>query len=166
MRHVTSLRLPPPPPPKSSVKEKLRDGFSRLGRPALSLPLVASLSLSSSSSSSSTPPPTSAMPPVASPVRGRQRRQNDLHQHQFDPFSAPASDPFAPTPAPAFAAPGQVRQSPGSDLGIDHELLLEKRARAPTVKLDEDRLLDPSALPALRERARCLKLKGKGHEVR
>ncbi|OAA61895.1 replication fork protection component [Niveomyces insectorum RCEF 264] len=50
-------------------------------------------------------------------------------------------------------------------LGIDEEVSVNKRVREPRVKLDESRLLSAKGIPALRQRARNLKLKGKGHEV-
>ncbi|EFX05138.1 replication fork protection component [Grosmannia clavigera kw1407] len=49
-------------------------------------------------------------------------------------------------------------------LGIDEEVDVKKRAREPRVKLDETRILSAKGIPALRQRARNLKLKGKGHE--
>ncbi|KAI9163700.1 hypothetical protein HJFPF1_05322 [Paramyrothecium foliicola] len=85
-------------------------------------------------------------------------RHDDLDNYNVDDFS---DDPFAsPTP------PGspKKRKEPDSGLGIDEEVSVKKRARAPAVKLDEDRLLGPAGLPKLRARAQGLKLKGKGHE--
>ncbi|KAM0671048.1 hypothetical protein ACQRIU_001443 [Beauveria bassiana] len=71
-----------------------------------------------------------------------------------------SDDPFA-TPSPTSK---NKRKSNDAGLGIDEEVDVQKRPRAPTVKLDEDRLLSDAGIPKLRKRARGLKLKGKGHE--
>ncbi|POR36366.1 Chromosome segregation in meiosis protein 3 [Tolypocladium paradoxum] len=69
-----------------------------------------------------------------------------------------SDDPFA-SPSP------KKRKEPDSGLGIDEQVSVQKRARVPAVKLDEDRLLGPAGIPCLRARAaRDLRLKGKGHE--
>ena len=57
------------------------------------------------------------------------------------------------------------KESATAGLGIDKEVEVKKRAREPRVKLDEARLLSDRGIPALRKRARVLKIKGKGHEV-
>lgn len=50
-------------------------------------------------------------------------------------------------------------------LGIDEEIKVRK-ARAPTAKLDEERLLSAKGIPKLRKITKTrLKFKGKGHEV-
>ncbi|PHH60743.1 hypothetical protein CDD81_1281 [Ophiocordyceps australis] len=54
--------------------------------------------------------------------------------------------------------------SPAANLGIDEEVAVTKRARAPAVKLDEQRLLSAAGIPRLRSQAHKLKIKGKGHE--
>ncbi|KAM0351493.1 hypothetical protein HYE67_001063 [Fusarium culmorum] len=72
-----------------------------------------------------------------------------------------SDDPFA---SPPPEASNKKRKEPDSGLGIDEEVDVKKRARAPNVKLDEDRLLGPKGIPKLRQRARDLKIKGKGHE--
>lgn len=56
------------------------------------------------------------------------------------------------------------KDSATEGLGIDKEVEVKKRAREPRVKLDEARLLSDQGIPALRKRARVLKIKGKGHE--
>ncbi|RYP13889.1 hypothetical protein DL765_006677 [Monosporascus sp. GIB2] len=51
-----------------------------------------------------------------------------------------------------------------ASLGIDEEIAVAKKIRAPMVKLDENRLLSEKGIPRLRRKARELKFKGKGHE--
>ncbi|KAH7185255.1 replication fork protection component Swi3-domain-containing protein [Fusarium flagelliforme] len=72
-----------------------------------------------------------------------------------------SDDPFA-SPPPEEA--NKKRKEPDSGLGIDEEVDVKKRPRAPNVKLDEERLLGPKGIPKLKQRARDLKIKGKGHE--
>jgi len=82
------------------------------------------------------------------------------------------SDPFASDPEPRNKNPGSKnnaneKKRKGADvLGIDEEIDLKKKPRAPRVKLDEGRLLSEKGIPKLRKMAPRLKLKGKGHEVR
>ncbi|KAM0547872.1 hypothetical protein ACHAPJ_010219 [Fusarium lateritium] len=83
---------------------------------------------------------------------------NGLDNYDVDDFS---DDPFA-SPPPESST--KKRKEPDSGLGIDEEVDVKKRARVPNVKLDEERLLGPKGLPKLRQRARDLKIKGKGHE--
>ncbi|KAH6956390.1 hypothetical protein HG530_001821 [Fusarium avenaceum] len=83
---------------------------------------------------------------------------NGLDNYDVDDFS---DDPFA-SPPPETTS--KKRKEPDSGLGIDEEVDVKKRARVPNVKLDEERLLGPKGLPKLRQRARDLKIKGKGHE--
>ncbi|KAH7136660.1 replication fork protection component Swi3-domain-containing protein [Dactylonectria estremocensis] len=85
-------------------------------------------------------------------------RHDDLDNYDADNFS---DDPFG-SPPPATAS--KKRKEPESGLGIDKEVSVQKRARAPNVKLDEERLLSENGIPKLRARARDLKIKGKGHE--
>lgn len=78
-----------------------------------------------------------------------------------DPFRSPSP------PAPAKEAAGDNTKKRKADgLGIDEEVDVTKKPRAPRVKLDEARLLSDDGIPKLRKRAAGLKLKGKGHEVR
>ncbi|RBR25017.1 uncharacterized protein FIESC28_02184 [Fusarium coffeatum] len=72
-----------------------------------------------------------------------------------------SDDPFA---SPPPEAANKKRKEPDSGLGIDEEVDVKKRPRAPNVKLDEERLLGPKGIPKLKQRARDLKIKGKGHE--
>ncbi|KAJ3512844.1 hypothetical protein NM208_g15267 [Fusarium decemcellulare] len=83
---------------------------------------------------------------------------NGLDNYDVDDFS---DDPFN-SPPPESST--KKRKEPDSGLGIDEEVNVQKRARVPNVKLDEDRLLGPKGIPKLRRRARDLKIKGKGHE--
>ncbi|KAG5943390.1 hypothetical protein E4U59_000434 [Claviceps monticola] len=85
-------------------------------------------------------------------------RHDDLENYGIDPFD----DPFA-TPSPP-SSPKKRKELASQGLGIDQEVSVPKRAREPTVKLDESRLLGPAGLPKLRKRARDLNFKGKGHE--
>ncbi|KAM3428536.1 hypothetical protein MY4824_008752 [Beauveria thailandica] len=82
---------------------------------------------------------------------------DDLDNYNVGDLS---DDPFV-TPSPTSKS---KRKSNDAGLGIDEEVDVQKRARAPTVKLDEDRLLSDAGIPKLRKRAHGLKLKGKGHE--
>ncbi|KAH6884064.1 replication fork protection component Swi3-domain-containing protein [Thelonectria olida] len=85
-------------------------------------------------------------------------RHDDLDNYDVDDFF---DDPFASPPPDASS---KKRKEPESGLGIDEEVSVQKRARVPNVKLDEERLLGPKGLPKLRARAHNLKIKGKGHE--
>ncbi|GAB0137301.1 hypothetical protein EsDP_00005573 [Epichloe bromicola] len=85
-------------------------------------------------------------------------RHDDLDNYGIDEFD----DPFA-SPSPP-SSPKKRKEPASQGLGIDEEVSVQKRARVPNVKLDEERLLGPAGLPKLRQRARDLKLKGKGHE--
>ncbi|KAK7737383.1 chromosome segregation in meiosis-related protein [Cytospora paraplurivora] len=74
-------------------------------------------------------------------------------------------DPFAsPEPADRAESGATKRKEPGDGLGIDEEVSVAKKARVPRIKLDQERLVSQKGIPALRKRARDLKLKGKGHE--
>jgi replication fork protection complex subunit Csm3/Swi3 len=50
-----------------------------------------------------------------------------------------SDDPFA---SPPPEASNKKRKEPDSGLGIDEEVDVKKRARAPNVKLDEERFVD------------------------
>ncbi|KAJ6787758.1 hypothetical protein PWT90_09043 [Aphanocladium album] len=84
-------------------------------------------------------------------------QHDDLDNYNVGDLS---DDPFA-TPSPQSK---NKRKSNDAGLGIDEEVDVQKRARAPAVKLDEERLLSDAGIPKLRRRAQGLKLKGKGHE--
>ncbi|KAL6874578.1 Swi3 domain-containing protein [Trichoderma longibrachiatum] len=84
------------------------------------------------------------------------------HGDDLDDYGLDDSDnPFA-SPPPESST--KKRKEPDSGLGIEEEVSVQKRARVPAVKLDEERLLGPDGIPKLRKRAAGLKLKGKGHE--
>ncbi|KAL5614205.1 hypothetical protein BROUX41_000044 [Berkeleyomyces rouxiae] len=54
---------------------------------------------------------------------------------------------------------------PSNDIvGIDDEIEVTKKTRAPAVKLDEAKLLSQNGIPKLRRRAKKLRFRGKGHE--
>lgn len=74
-----------------------------------------------------------------------------------DPFASPKGDKNDSS---------KKRKEPGDGLGIDEEVSIAKKARVPRIKLDQDRLMSQKGIPALRRRAKDLKFKGKGHEVR
>jgi replication fork protection complex subunit Csm3/Swi3 len=57
-----------------------------------------------------------------------------------------------------------ARRKEASGLGIDEEVEVKKRAYVPRVKLDESRLLSKAGIPTLKQRAKHIRLKGKGHE--
>ncbi|KAL2209573.1 Swi3-domain-containing protein [Sarocladium strictum] len=86
-------------------------------------------------------------------------RHDDIDNYDAGDLS---DDPFA-SPPPDSAAKKRKANGDGG-LGIDEEVSVQKRARVPNVKLDEDRLLGPAGIPKLKARAASLKIKGKGHE--
>ncbi|KAL7783897.1 replication fork protection component Swi3 domain-containing protein [Trichoderma ceciliae] len=97
------------------------------------------------------------MPSVSTPER------LPAHGDDLDDYGLDDSDnPFASPPPESSST--KKRKEPGSGLGIDEEVSVQKRVRVPAVKLDEERLLGPAGIPKLRKRAAGLKLKGKGHE--
>lgn len=87
-------------------------------------------------------------------------RHDDIDNYDAGDLS---DDPFA-SPPPDSATKKRKANGDGG-LGIDEEVSVQKRARVPNVKLDEERLLGPAGLPKLKARASNLKIKGKGHEV-
>ncbi|KAH8686607.1 replication fork protection component Swi3-domain-containing protein [Ilyonectria robusta] len=98
------------------------------------------------------------MPSALSSGLAAAERHDDLDNYDADNFS---DDPFGSPPPTAST---KKRKEPESGLGIDKEVSVQKRARVPNVKLDEERLLSENGIPKLRTRARDLKIKGKGHE--
>ncbi|KAI5294361.1 chromosome segregation in meiosis- protein [Ascosphaera acerosa] len=64
----------------------------------------------------------------------------------------------------ASSANAAKRAVDDTDLGLDTEIKITKRARLPRPKLDADRLLSDKGLPLLRRTCHQLRLKGKGHE--
>lgn len=96
--------------------------------------------------------------PSATGAKTSRPQHDDLDNYDAGDFS---DDPFR-SPSPAA---NKRKEPPKSGLGIDEEVSVQKRARVPNIKLDEDRLLGPSGIPKLRARASSsLHLKGKGHE--
>ncbi|KAH7390155.1 replication fork protection component Swi3-domain-containing protein [Cadophora sp. MPI-SDFR-AT-0126] len=86
-------------------------------------------------------------------------------------YDADMNDPFADNYVAPAAKERQreidaaAKAKGGAGLGIDEEVEVTRKARAPRVKLDENRLLSANGIPKLRNRAKHhLKLKGKGHE--
>jgi replication fork protection complex subunit Csm3/Swi3 len=98
------------------------------------------------------------MMPAAAPS-DRAPRHDDLDNYNVADLS---DDPFASPPS----SPKHKRKQADAGLGIDEEVSVQKRQRAPAAKLDEDRLLSTAGIPELRKRAKKLRFKGKGHEVR
>ncbi|KAK3695675.1 replication fork protection component Swi3-domain-containing protein [Podospora appendiculata] len=79
-----------------------------------------------------------------------------------DPFRSPSPEPAAKKKNDKTT---NEKKRKGTDtLGIEQELDLKKKPRAPRVKLDETRLLSEKGLPKVRKMGPKLKLKGKGHE--
>lgn len=98
------------------------------------------------------------MAPRTDPVAARPVN-NDIDNYDVD------DDPFAESgdEAPANNAQSKKRKDT-TGLGIDEAVAVQKKVRAPIVKLDEGRLLSEKGIPRLRRKARDLKFKGKGHE--
>jgi replication fork protection complex subunit Csm3/Swi3 len=63
---------------------------------------------------------------------------DDLDNYNVDDFS---DDPFAPDTPPGS---GKKRKEPGDNVGIDEEVSVQKRARVPNVKLDDERSINIS----------------------
>ncbi|EGX88643.1 replication fork protection component Swi3 [Cordyceps militaris CM01] len=99
------------------------------------------------------------MPPAKNSAAkaARTNRHDDLDNYHVGDLS---DDPFA-TPSPPSK---NKRKTDDAGLGIDEEVDVQRKPRAPAVKLDENRLLSEAGLPRLRKRSNRLKIKGKGHE--
>jgi replication fork protection complex subunit Csm3/Swi3 len=93
------------------------------------------------------------------------RSLHELNNYDIDddPF-AESGDEAAQTNGPSDTQSKKRKETSG--LGIDEEVSVSKKPRVPRVKLDEARLLSENGIPKLRSKARNLKFKGKGHEVR
>lgn len=78
----------------------------------------------------------------------------------FNDYTSAFAKSLSPPPARAPSPPR--RGTKPTALGLDAPLTLP--TRAPRPKLDEARLLSARGIPKLRDRARTLRLKGKGHE--
>ncbi|KAF3055160.1 Chromosome segregation in meiosis protein 3 [Daldinia childiae] len=85
---------------------------------------------------------------------------NDIDNYDVD------DDPFAESgnEAPSNDTTQSKKRKDATGLGIDEAVAVQKKVRAPIVKLDEGRLLSEKGIPRLRRKARDLKFKGKGHE--
>lgn len=105
-------------------------------------------------------PQSAQLTATMAPATVSSPRHDDIDNYDAGDLS---DDPFA-SPPPDSAAKKRKANGDGG-LGIDEEVSVQKRARVPNVKLDEDRLLGPAGLPKLQKRASGLKIKGKGHEV-
>lgn len=85
---------------------------------------------------------------------------------QYNDFSVP--DPFAvdlPAAPPTRKRPTNAISSLGLGIGLDEEIIVAKKPRLTAPKFDESLLLDKDkGIPKLQERAKRLRLKGKGHE--
>ena len=104
----------------------------------------------------------------------------DLFDYEVAGEDDPFSDNYKTTSNPAVKEAAIAGES-GAGLGIDEEVEITRKPRAPRVKLDEhkfvvcpiirvvlmmQRLLSAAGIPRLRKRAKDqLKFKGKGHEV-
>ncbi|KAL7922812.1 replication fork protection component Swi3 domain-containing protein [Trichoderma austrokoningii] len=99
------------------------------------------------------------------PAHGDDLDDYDMDDYGMDDFDMgdDLDNPFASPTRPSDAS-NKKRKEPDSGLGIDEEISLQKRMRAPNAKLDEERLLSLAGIPKLRERAARLNFKGKGHE--
>lgn len=126
-------------------------------------------------------PPKTASGPTATADFDDYLLEGDLSDNPFRSPSPGASK----TPNPTS---NNKRKEPANGLGIDEEVEVKKRATVPRVKLDEirsvpssrpspspspipldqlttrGRLLSENGIPKLRQRAKNLRLKGKGHE--
>ena len=98
------------------------------------------------------------------PPQKQPATNNDIDDYDVDDDPFADSGPEDAAAAPQSNAPSKKRKE-ASGLGIDEEVAVAKKVRAPAVKLDETRLLSEKGIPRLRRKARDLKFKGKGHEV-
>ena len=97
-------------------------------------------------------------------------RAPDDFADQYNDFSV--DDPFA-MPLPEALPTGSRKRPSGSNaisslglgIGLDEEVIIAKKPRLIAPKFDESLLLDTTrGIPKLQERAKKLRLKGKGHE--
>ncbi|KAG0650095.1 Chromosome segregation in meiosis 3 [Hyphodiscus hymeniophilus] len=106
--------------------------------------------------------------PRALPTEGPSAGGGDESDDLFDYDIGGEDDPFSESyNAPARPATKEVASNgkSGAGLGIDEEVEVTRKPRAPRVKLDEHKLLSAGGIPKLRKRAKDhLKFKGKGHE--
>ncbi|KAI1420455.1 replication fork protection component Swi3-domain-containing protein [Xylaria sp. FL1777] len=91
------------------------------------------------------------------------------HINNIDNYDVDDDDPFAESGDDVARRNGGAdtqskKRKDASGLGIDEAVSVSKKPRLPRVKLDETRLLSDNGIPKLRNKARGLKFKGKGHE--
>lgn len=91
---------------------------------------------------------------------------NDLFDYDagLDELLAETTEQNGNDPNPSASNPS-AQKPPTNDtgLGLDEEIKVTRK-RAPIPKLDENRLLSQAGIPKLRQKAKKLKYKGKGHE--
>ena len=120
--------------------------------------------------------------PTEGPSAGGGDEFDDLFNYEVGGEDDPFSENYkVPNKVPA-AKENTSKGKSGAGLGIDEEVEVARKPRAPRVKLDENRyifmvlifdstnksprLLSAAGIPKLRKRAKThLKFKGKGHEV-
>lgn len=94
---------------------------------------------------------------------------NDLFDYmgEDDPDDPFGNNYVNPEPQKRKDEKAAKEKGSAAGLGIDEEIEVTRKPRAPRVKLDENRLLSAAGIPKLRKKAKNhLKFKGKGHEVR
>ncbi|KAK0726035.1 replication fork protection component Swi3-domain-containing protein [Lasiosphaeris hirsuta] len=102
------------------------------------------------------------MPPKASSAAAAPNNTSDILSDYLADWD---DDPFrSPSPKPGSKKNDKKRKEPDT-LGIDEQIDITKKARAPRVKLDDARLLSEKGIPKLRKMATRIRLKGKGHEA-
>lgn len=118
-------------------------------------------------------PTTAKMPSKTNPGDSMSREDSNAFLNDYladwdgdDPFRSPSPEPGQNTKPNEPKNNKNDKKRKTDVLGIDEELDVAKKARAPRVKLDEARLLSDKGIPKLRKTAPRLKLKGKGHEVK
>lgn len=103
------------------------------------------------------------MAPIAD--SGNSASKRPLNNDSIDDYDVD-DDPFAQLGIGATNnEPQSKKRKDATGLGIDEAVAVQKKPRAPNVKLDESRLLSAKGIPRLRRKACDLKFKGKGHEV-
>ncbi|KAH8816827.1 replication fork protection component Swi3-domain-containing protein [Xylogone sp. PMI_703] len=78
--------------------------------------------------------------------------------------NAAAGNNAKSTEATESSKQSSKKKQTADGLGIDEEIEISKKPRVPRVKLDDNRLLSAAGIPRLRNKAKHLKFKGKGHE--
>ncbi|KAK3342105.1 replication fork protection component Swi3-domain-containing protein [Lasiosphaeria hispida] len=104
-------------------------------------------------------PPKTTSKAAAAPNNPSDFVNDYLADWDDDPFRSPS-----PEPGSKKNDKNDKKRKEPDTLGIDEQIDITKKARAPRIKLDDARLLSEKGLPKLRKSAPRLKLKGKGHE--